>query len=737
MKSTLSRAQRLAPCLRYLSCVFAAFSVATATDVAVTARLQRFFPVKTLNVTKIDATKNYLYAPGHGVAKDRPAFVLIWDDGTLSVSPSISRLYTGKGLFGLANSSTDSANLYGVRGVDANHLKLYNSYQNAETDTGAFDLFGAATGYTSVSGVGIATATSNWCWNACSQMVMDRYGKFFEQDNIADHTFLTAGVGRYLNWPNHLSSEEVALAGFTVRRGVGRIIKDLGGIESQVYGTIDDTRVTHEFDALRPMIFQIGWYPNPTKPNDRDGGHVFVSRGFDGTNLKIHDPWPTNGSQTLNMATLRANGYNSIGRWEATLATGKSLDLVFLIDTTGSMGDDIANAKANATSIINEISSKFEDYRIAVVEYRDFPQSPWGDSSDFITKVRTTFTTSAATALSAINAMSVGGGNDWPEAVYSAAYDTLTGSIVGGWRSNPTSRMIIMMGDAPGHDPEAWTGGKSLGAVVAKANDPAFPIRISGVVIGGDTSALATFDAMASLTGGASYSTATASGVSAALTAVITDLAESTRFPRLEATVLRPKFTFPERLAPSTENSPSSILLELQKLDLAKSVWKNQSTVVIPATDVSWVPPKPLPIGLYRWRLTYKSSADALLSPDGDVLERVPAKVVTDDTWTGFQRLQALPGRPDPVTPASFFTPTASTVDYTFNTAIHATSYSLEISVGGKLWKRVTVAPPASNADAATLTVRIGGHSKTKSYSWKMQGLNFDKPKALPTDWVQ
>lgn len=708
---------------------------ATAVEAPVTARTQRFFPVKTLSVSKIHATKDLLYSPKHGIKTNAVSFALIWNRGNLSSSPSVSRLYTGKGFLGLANSSADTDRLYAVRAVDDTHLKLFNSYQDAQANANAFDLSGLTSGYTNVTDVGLATATSNWCWNACSQMIMDEEGNYFEQDSIADYAFLTEGIGRFLNWPNHLSSENVALAGFTIRRGVARIIKDLANIESQVHGPLDDDRITQELSASRPMIFQIGWYPDPKKPTARDGGHVFVSWGFDGTNLEIHDPWPTNGTQTLNMDTLRTNGYQTIGRWEATLATGKSLDVVFLIDTTGSMNDDIANAKSNATTIINNISSSFNDYRIAVVEYRDQPISPWGDSGDFITKVRTTFTTNPTTAINAINAMSTGGGNDWPEAVYSAAYTTLEGSIVGGWRANPTNRMVIMIGDAPGHEPEGWADGKSMSQVIAKANTASFPIRISAITIGSDSNARATFDALSSLTGGANYSTATAAGVSGAMTSAINDLAESTRFPRLEAAVLKPKFTFPESISPASEDPPSSLVLQLQRMDLAKSAWKTHSTVTLPATATSWIPSKALPVGLYRWRMTYKFAAGTVRDPSGGVLEKVPAKVITDNTWSGFQRLPAIPEAVTKVSPYGGFTATAKTVTYTFNTSIHSTSYVIEIYTGGKLWKKVTVAPSSKNPDAVTLTTNVSSHSIGKYYTWRIQGLNIDRPKPDADAW--
>jgi hypothetical protein len=67
---------------------------------------------------------------------------------------------------------------------------------------------------------------------------------------------------------------------------------------------------------------------------------------------------------------------------------------------------------------------------------------------------------------------------------------------------------------------------------------------------------------------------------------------------------------------------------------------------------------------------------------------------VTDNTWSGFQRLPALPEALTKVTPATGFTATAKTVTYIFNTSIHSTSYVLEIYTGGKLWKKVTLAHP-------------------------------------------
>jgi hypothetical protein len=50
------------------------------------------------------------------------------------------------------------------------------------------------------------------------------------------------------------------------------------------------------------------------------------------------------------------------------------LDLVFVMDCTGSMGSYIASATSNIRSIVEEIViSEKSDVRLALVEYRDHP----------------------------------------------------------------------------------------------------------------------------------------------------------------------------------------------------------------------------------------------------------------------------------------------------------------------------------------------------------------------------
>jgi hypothetical protein len=133
------------------------------------------------------------------------------------------------------------------------------------------------------------------------------------------------------------------------------------------------------------------------------------------------------------------------------------LDLVFLIDTTGSMWDDIDNVKNSVSTIVDTVSTKISDYRIAVADFRDFPQAPYGETSDYVYKARCGFTNDKSQIISAVNSLSADGGYDWQESVYSGLMNAIAAKDLGSWRTD-AERIIILIGDAPPHDPEPYTG---------------------------------------------------------------------------------------------------------------------------------------------------------------------------------------------------------------------------------------------------------------------------------------
>ncbi len=163
------------------------------------------------------------------------------------------------------------------------------------------------------------------------------------------------------------------------------------------------------------------------------------------------------------------------------------LDLVFCIDTTGSMADDINSVKDSAVQIINQIADTAPDFRIAVVDYRDFNELPYGNPGDYEYNDVSIFTNDSQAAVNAINSLTIGIGGDIEESVYSGLMHCIDGTSLGGWRTGRVNRVIILMGDASPHDPEPFTNYTLDGVIAAAAAEP--PKTIFSILIGYDASA--------------------------------------------------------------------------------------------------------------------------------------------------------------------------------------------------------------------------------------------------------
>jgi hypothetical protein len=200
-------------------------------------------------------------------------------------------------------------------------------------------------------------------------------------------------------------------------------------------------------------------------------------------------------------------------------ATAAALDLIFCIDVTGSMDDDIASVKAAASNIVNTVASRSSDYRVAIVSYRD-----WDDSEGYAMFEDYGFSSDVGTIIGNINSLSVAGGDDEPEAVLEALMRAIDSRSVGGWRNN-VNKQVIVMGDAPPHDPsrEGFTA-----ASVAQAAEDADPVVIQAIVVGNDgvysSEAVEAFRELATLTGGNFFEAADASQVAEVLQRTIEDI---------------------------------------------------------------------------------------------------------------------------------------------------------------------------------------------------------------------
>ena len=117
------------------------------------------------------------------------------------------------------------------------------------------------------------------------------------------------------------------------------------------------------------------------------------------------------------------------------------LDLVFLIDATGSMGDEIAKLKGSMRAVAQQISQLpgQPDICYGLVAYRDR-----GDV--FLTRSHD-FTDDLGAFQQVLARVQAGGGGDTPEALNEALHETVHGLS---WRAD-AARMVVLVADAPPH----------------------------------------------------------------------------------------------------------------------------------------------------------------------------------------------------------------------------------------------------------------------------------------------
>lgn len=117
------------------------------------------------------------------------------------------------------------------------------------------------------------------------------------------------------------------------------------------------------------------------------------------------------------------------------------LDLMLVVDTTGSMGDEINYLQAELRSIIGAITAKHRDLdiRIGFVFYRDL-------SDDYVTRT-VAFDRDIGRVQGVLARQDANGGGDYPEAMDQA----MIRAIGQDWRPDAV-KSLLLVADAPPHD---------------------------------------------------------------------------------------------------------------------------------------------------------------------------------------------------------------------------------------------------------------------------------------------
>ena len=180
------------------------------------------------------------------------------------------------------------------------------------------------------------------------------------------------------------------------------------------------------------------------------------------------------GGKTYNLDKIRKieAGVNEL-KIPVACGYAPTVDIAFVVDATGSMGDEIAYLKAELADVIRQVKRNNQqlEVRLGSVFYRDF-----GDA--YVTRTFP-FDKSLKKNVEFIKNQEAGGGGDTPEAVeegLAAAIDSMA------WSDNAVTRLLFLVLDAPPHLTDKNV--EKLQRLTAKAAEKGIrivPIAASGV----------------------------------------------------------------------------------------------------------------------------------------------------------------------------------------------------------------------------------------------------------------
>jgi len=184
-------------------------------------------------------------------------------------------------------------------------------------------------------------------------------------------------------------------------------------------------------------------------------------------------------------------------------------DVVFAIDLTGSMSDEIAQVKANATNIMNSLAAQIADVQFGLISFMDYDGyyttyststgtwynatyggAAWGD---YPYKLDQDITNNIAVMTAQINGLTLGFGADGPQDYTRIVHESYNDANLH-WRTD-AKRILILFGDNVPHDtnfdnnndgtPDNTGGDPGRDTILGTADDLDFETEVANAAANG------------------------------------------------------------------------------------------------------------------------------------------------------------------------------------------------------------------------------------------------------------
>ncbi len=146
-----------------------------------------------------------------------------------------------------------------------------------------------------------------------------------------------------------------------------------------------------------------------------------------------------------------------------------STDVMFVFDTSGSMGGELSEAQEKIQSVMTALSASLPNVAFGVSRVEDVPgwdkegfssgpltEAEFESSSEKAWQLMAPISTNQAAAVAAINGLVIGSGGDLPESYGRALYEADTNPNVG-WRAGSRHEIVLIADNVP-HDPNLNEG---------------------------------------------------------------------------------------------------------------------------------------------------------------------------------------------------------------------------------------------------------------------------------------